>query len=79
MCLVIDHYSNSDGEQFINNVVNCSDDYNIARQYMKEYALESLREYEDAGTFKSIVEKKDSVTVKAEHSTDYFEIYFMNC
>ena len=79
MYLVINSYTNSDGEQLINNVVNCGDSYNIARQYMREYAFESLREYEDAGTFKSIVEKKDSITLKAEYSTDYFEIYFMNC
>ena len=78
MYLVINSHTNSNGEQFINNVVACGDDCDIARRYMKEYALESLREYEDAGTFESIVERNDSITVKAKYDTDYFEVYFID-
>lgn len=78
MYLMIHHYSDSDGEQFINNVVKCST-MNEARYYMREYACEALQEYEDAGTFKSIVDRKDSITIKAEYSTDYFEVYFIEC
>ena len=77
MCLMIHHYSNSAGEQFINNVTKCST-ANEARQYMKACACEALQEYEDAGTFESIVEERYSITLKAKYSTDYFEIYFMD-
>ena len=78
MYLVINYHTNSDSEQFINNVVACGDDYDIARRYMKEYALESLREYEDAGIFESIVERNNSITLKAKYDTDYFEVYFID-
>lgn len=79
MCLVINSCTNSDGEQLINNVVAFGNDSNAARRYMKEYAFELLREYENAGTFESIVERNNSITIKAKYSTDYFELCFINC
>lgn len=79
MYLVINSYTNSDGEQLINNVVAFGNDSNAARRYMKEYAFELLREYENAGTFESIVERNNSITIKAKYSTDYFEVCFINC
>lgn len=79
MCLVINSYTNSDGEQLINDVVAFGNDCDAARRYMKECAFELLREYENAGTFESIVERNDSITIKAKYSTDYFEIRFIRC
>ena len=79
MYLVINSYTNSDGEQLINNVIAFGNDSNAARRYMKEYAFELLREYENAGTFESIVERNNSITIKAKYSTDYFEVCFINC
>ena len=79
MYFVINSHTNSDGKQLINNVVACDNDYDIARQYMKEYAFESLREYKDAGIFKGIVERNDSITIKVKYGTDYFEVRFINC
>ena len=79
MYLVINSYTNSDGEQLINYVVAFGNDSNAARRYMKEYAFELLREYENAGTFESIVERNNSITIKAKYSTDYFEVCFINC
>lgn len=79
MYLVINSYTNSDGEQFINSVVAFGNDSDAARRYMKEYAFESLREYENAGTLESIVERNNSITIKAKYSTDYFELCFINC
>lgn len=79
MYLVINSHTNSDGEQLINDVVAFGNDCDIARRYMKEWALESLREYEDAGTFESIVERNNSITIKAKYGTDYFEIRFIRC
>lgn len=79
MCLVINSYTNSDGEQLINDVVAFGNDCDVARRYMKECAFELLREYENAGTFESIVERNDSITIKAKYSTDYFEIRFIRC
>lgn len=78
MYLMISCHTNSDGEQFINNVVTCVDNYDIARRYMKECALELLREYENAGTFESIVERNNSITLKAKYDTDYFEVCFID-
>lgn len=78
MYLVVNCHTNSDDEQSINNVVSCND-YDIARRYMKEYAFESLREYEDAGTFESIIERNDSITIKTKYDTDYFEVCFIGC
>lgn len=78
MFLVINSYTNSDGEQFINSVVAFGNDSDAARRYMKEYALELLREYENAGTFESIVERNNSITIKSKYSTDYFDVYFIN-
>ena len=78
MFLVINSYTNSDGEQFINSVVAFGNDSDAARRYMKQYALESLREYENAGTFESIVERNNSITIKSKYSTDYFDVYFIN-
>lgn len=77
MYLVINSYTNSDGEQLINDAVAFGNDSNAARRYMKECAFELLREYENAGTFESIVERNDSITIKAKYSTDYFEICFI--
>lgn len=79
MYLVINSYTNSDGEQLINNVVAFGNDSDAARRYMKEWAFESLREYEDAGTFESIVERNNSITIKTKYDTDYFEICFISC
>lgn len=78
MFLVINSYTNSDGEQLINNVVAFGNDSSAARRYMKEYALELLREYENAGTFESIVERNNSITIKAKYGTNYFELCFIN-
>lgn len=78
MYLVTNSHTNSDGEQFINNIAAFDNDYDIARRYMKGYALEVLREYEDAGTFESIVERNNSITLKAKYDTDYFEVYFID-
>lgn len=72
MYLVINSHTNSDGEQLINDVAAFGNDSDTARRYMKEYAFELLREYENAGTFES------SITLKGEYYTDYFEIYNMN-
>ena len=79
MFLVINSYTNSDGEQLINNVVAFGNDSDAARRYMKEYAFELLREYEKAETFESIVERNDSITIKSKYSTNYFEICFIRC
>lgn len=79
MYLVINSHTNSDGEQFINDVAAFGNDCNAARQHMKECAFELLREYENAGTFESIVEKNNSITIKAKYSTDYFEVCSMGC
>lgn len=78
MYLVINSHTNSDGEQLINDVVAFGNDCDTARRYMKEYALELLREYEDAGTFESIVERNNSITIKTKYGTDYFEVCFIN-
>lgn len=79
MYLVINSHTNSDGEQLINDVAAFGNDSDTARRYMKEYAFELLREYENAGTFESIVEKNNSITIKAKYSTDYFEVCSMGC
>lgn len=79
MYLVINSYTNSDGEQLINNVIAFGNDSNAARRYMKEYAFESLREYENAGTFEGIVERNNNITIKTKYSTDYFELCFIRC
>lgn len=79
MYLVINSHTNSDGEQLINDVAAFGNDSDVARRYMKEYAFELLREYENAGTFESIVERNNSITIKAKYSTDYFEIRFIRC
>lgn len=78
MYLVINSYTNSDGEQLINNVVAFGNDSDAARRYMKEWAFESLREYEDAGAFESIVERNNNITIKVKYGTDYFEVCFIN-
>lgn len=79
MYLVINSHTNSDGEQLINDVAAFGNDSDTARRYMKEYAFELLREYENAGTFESIVERNNSITIKAKYGTDYFEIRFIRC
>lgn len=74
MYLVINMYTNSNDEQFINDVIKCTT-LNEAQQYMRQYACIARNDCEVDGSLEDYIETKNSITLKGKYYTNYFEVY----
>lgn len=78
MYLLINVRTNSDGKQFVYNVIECTT-LNEAQQYMRQYACMARNDYEDEGLLEEdYTETENSIILKGENYTDYFEVYNAN-